>query len=68
MSVEVDKFQLRFVDEVMFRNRIFAKIANAPNDPKITMKATRPNVPYVKLLPTSPKFDLVSFYFPSFSR
>ena len=35
------------MEEVLcFGNRIFGKIASAPNDPKMTLKAKMPNVSY----------------------
>ena len=41
-----DQFRLRFV-EVVFGNRIFAKIVSAPNDPQMTLNAIRLKVPCI---------------------
>ncbi len=45
-----DKYRLQFVKEVAFLGKAFyfrKKISSAPNDLKMTLNSTRPNVPYV---------------------
>ncbi len=42
-----DTSWLRFVEVVFFFKSLFRKNASAPNDPKMTLNAIRPKVPYM---------------------